>query len=79
MEQGLSFMGKTPDTLSRAVSVEGLGSPRRQDGGGRQRVPWSLELLLPPPRQAGLFLCVKGRNLHRQWLTGRPFAGAADT
>lgn len=42
-------------------------------------MPWSLELLLPPPRQAGLFLCVKGRNLHRQWLMGRPFAGAADT
>lgn len=31
------------------------------------------------PKQAGLFPCVKGRNLHRQWLMGRPFAGAADT
>lgn len=42
------------------------------------RVPWSLELPLPAPRQAGLF-CVKGRNLCREWLMGRPFAGAADT
>lgn len=42
------------------------------------RVPWSLELPLPAPRQAGLF-CVKGINLHRQWLMGRPFAGAADS
>ncbi|CAI9179512.1 unnamed protein product [Rangifer tarandus platyrhynchus] len=65
-------MGKTPGALSRAVSVEGLGSPRRQDGVGEQ--PCAMVTGTPPTSpQAGRAVLCQGHKSPQAVAYGETF------